>query len=291
METTDTFAGPELSKQEILDGPNAPVIVFDGVALAFDEKVILQNVSFTLLKGHTKIFLGASGAGKSTILKLILGLLKPDAGVIWVNGERVDAMNEREMMSVRADLGMVFQEGALFDSLTVAENVGYKLYEELRWPDDKVDARVREVLGFIGLAEFIDRMPSDLSGGQRRRVAIARAMASNPSLLLFDNPTTGLDPIIATTVDDEIVKLRDLQHVTSILVTHQIRDAFYIATHEAVCRDGRVRIVRADERRVAQAEFMVLHDGRIHFEGDAAELLSSRDAYLRSFLYRTLPPW
>ena len=147
METTDTFAGPELTKQEILDGPNAPIIVFDGVALAFDEKVILNDVSFTLLKGHTKIFLGASGAGKSTILKLILGLLKPDAGVIWVNGERVDGMNERELMTVRADLGMVFQEGALFDSLTVAENVGYKLYEELRWPDDKVDTRVREVLG------------------------------------------------------------------------------------------------------------------------------------------------
>src|SRR5215212_8463266 len=191
MQTTDTFAGPELTKQEILDGTNAPVIVFDGVALAFDEKVILKNVSFTLLKGHTKIFLGASGAGKSTILKLILGLLKPDSGVIWVNGERVDSMNEREMMVVRADLGMVFQEGALFDSLTVAENVGYKLYEELRWPDDKVDSRVREVLGFIGLGDFIDRMPSDLSGGQRRRVAIARAMAAKPRILLYDEPTTG----------------------------------------------------------------------------------------------------
>src|SRR5215212_4415595 len=194
MQTTDTFAGPELTKQQILDGPNAPVIVFDGVALAFDEKVILKNVSFTLLKGHTKIFLGASGAGKSTILKLILGLLKPDAGVIWVNGERVDAMNERELMAVPADLGFVCQEWALVDARTVAENPGYKLYEELRWPDDKVNSRVREVLGFIGLGDFIDRMPSELSGGQRRRVAIARAIASRPHLLLFDDPTTGLDP-------------------------------------------------------------------------------------------------
>src|SRR5215207_9161073 len=245
METTDTFAGPELTKREILDGPNAPIVVFDGVALAFDEKVILENVSFTLLKGHTKIFLGASGAGKSTILKLILGLLKPDAGVIWVNGERVDAMNERELMSVRADLGMVFQEGALFDSLTVAENVGYKLYEELRWPDDKVDARVREVLGFIGLAEFIDRMPSDLSGGQRRRVAIARAMAFKPRILLYDEATTGLDPITADTVDDEIIKLRDLENVSSIVVTHQLRDAFRVATHEAVRDGGDIEIVQA----------------------------------------------
>jgi phospholipid/cholesterol/gamma-HCH transport system ATP-binding protein len=161
-------------------GPGSPIVVFDKVNLAFDEKVILRDVSFTLLTGHTKIFLGASGAGKSTILKLIVGLLKPDSGVIWVNGERVDQMTEGQMMAIRADLGMVFQEGALFDSLTVAENVGYKLYEETDMPLDQVRARVEEVLGFIGLAEFIDRKPSELSGGQRRRVAIARAMAAKP---------------------------------------------------------------------------------------------------------------
>src|SRR5512147_1798079 len=152
-----------MTRQGILDEPGAPIVVFDRVSLAFDDKVILHEVSFTLIKGHTKIFLGASGAGKSTILKLILGLLKPDAGVIWVNGERVDAMSEKELMRVRADLGMVFQEGALFDSLTVRENVGYKLSEELRWRDDDVEKRVAEVLGFIGLGEFIDRMPSELS--------------------------------------------------------------------------------------------------------------------------------
>ena len=284
MQTTDTFAGPELTKQEILDGPNAPVVVFDGVALAFDEKVILKNVSFSLLKGHTKIFLGASGAGKSTILKLILGLLKPDAGVIWVNGERVDKMNEREMMSVRADLGMVFQEGALFDSLTVAENVGYKLYEELRWPDDQVDKRVREVLGFIGLGEFIDRMPSDLSGGQRRRVAIARAMAAKPRILLYDEPTTGLDPITATTVDEEIVKLRDIEGVSSIVVTHQLRDAFFVAGHRALRADGGVRIELADQQKSEEAEFIMLKDGCIIFEGPAGELKRSPDPYLKTFL-------
>jgi phospholipid/cholesterol/gamma-HCH transport system ATP-binding protein len=284
METTDTFSGPELTKQEVLDGPNAPVIVFDGVALAFDEKVILKNVSFTLLKGHTKIFLGASGAGKSTILKLILGLLKPDAGVIWVNGERVDAMNERELMAVRADLGMVFQEGALFDSLTVAENVGYKLYEELRWPDDKVDSRVREVLGFIGLGDFIDRMPSELSGGQRRRVAIARAMAAKPRILLYDEPTTGLDPITATTVDEEIVKLRDIEGVSSIVVTHQLRDAFFVAGHRALRADGRVHIESADQQKSEEAEFIMLKDGNIIFEGPAGELKRSSDPYLQTFL-------
>ena len=186
---------------------------------------------------------------------------------------------------------MLFQESALFDSLTVAENVGYRLYEETDMPADQVRSRIQEVLGFIGLGEYIDRMPSELSGGQRRRVAIARAMAAKPNLLLFDDPTTGLDPIIATTVDDEIVKLRDLGHVTSVVVTHQIRDAFYVATHEAVRTNGRPQILVASEARGERASFMVLHEGRIYFEGTAAALLASRDSYLREFLFMTLPPW
>ena len=282
MEQSTSY--PALSAREALDAIGAPVVVFDRVSLAFDEKVILQNVSFTLIKGHTKIFLGASGAGKSTILKLILGLLNPDSGVIWVNGERVDRMTEREMMRVRADLGMVFQEGALFDSLTVFENVGYKLYEELRWPPDRVESRVKEVLGFIGLAEYIDRMPSELSGGQRRRVAIARAMAAKPRVLLYDEPTTGLDPITATTVGEEIIKLRDLEGVSSILVTHQLRDAFFIATHAAV-RDGDGhRIVQADEDKSEEAEFIMLKDGGIIFEGPPGDLRRSDDPYLKTFL-------
>ena len=274
---------PEL--EEAL-GPGSPIVVFDKVNLAFDEKVILREVSFTLLTGHTKIFLGASGAGKSTILKLIVGLLKPDSGVIWVNGERVDQMSELQMMTVRADLGMVFQEGALFDSLTVAENVGYKLYEETKMPLEEVRARVEEVLGFIGLAEFIDRMPSELSGGQRRRVAIARAMAAKPRILLYDEPTTGLDPITSDTVDDEIMKLRDLENVSSIVVTHQLRDAFRIATNQAV-RDGQdVQIVTADAEKCEEAEFIMLKDGRIHFEGHTAELraATATDPYLKAFL-------
>ncbi|HXW04243.1 MAG TPA: ATP-binding cassette domain-containing protein, partial [Vicinamibacterales bacterium] len=261
------------------------IIVFDAVSLAFDEKEILRNVSFTLQTGHTKIFLGASGAGKSTILRLILGLLKPDAGRIFVNGERVDDMTEDQLMAVRADLGMVFQEGALFDSLTVRENVGYKLFEELNWPLDEVHVRVREVLGFIGLAEFIDRMPSELSGGQRRRVAIARAMAAKPRILLYDEPTTGLDPITALTVDEEIIKLRDLEGVSSILVTHQLRDAFYVAEHTAVRRSA-IAFERAAGSKADEAEFIMLRDGRIHFEGNASELRdrARADEYLQSFL-------
>jgi phospholipid/cholesterol/gamma-HCH transport system ATP-binding protein len=265
--------------------PDAPIVVFDDVSLAFDDAVVLRNISFTLLAGHTKIILGASGSGKSTTLKLILGLLTPDSGVIYVNGRRIDQMSEAELMAVRADLGMVFQEGALFDSLTVAENVGYKLYEETQMPADEVRNRVEEVLGFIGLGEYIDRMPSELSGGQRRRVAIARAMAAKPRLLLYDEPTTGIDPITAITVDNEIIKLRDFENVSSILVTHQLRDAFYVATHEAVRRDDGLILMRpADEYKCEEAEFIMLKEGRIAFEGHAAELRAASDSYLRSFL-------
>ena len=282
--TTDRAPRPALLDEALAFG--GPIIVFDDVWLAFDEKVILRDVSFTLQTGHTKIFLGASGAGKSTILRLILGLLKPDRGRIFVNGEQVDGMTEDELMAVRADLGMVFQEGALFDSLTVRENVGYKLYEELYWPLDKADTRVQEVLGFIGLGEFIDRMPSELSGGQRRRVAIARAMAAKPRILLYDEPTTGLDPITALTVDEEIIKLRDFEGVSSILVTHQLRDAFFVAEHTAVRQSSNVQFDRASEQKASEAEFIMLKDGTIHFEGNAEQLraFANRDEYVASFL-------
>jgi phospholipid/cholesterol/gamma-HCH transport system ATP-binding protein len=272
------------------DQATATAVAFDHVSFAFDDHVVLRDVSFSVPKGSMRIMLGASGAGKSVVLKLILGLLRPDSGRIFVDGQRTDSMMEPDLIRMRADIGMLFQENALFDSLTVAENVGYRLYEETDMPGDQVRRRVEEVLGFIGLGEYIDRMPAELSGGQRRRVAIARAMASKPSLLLFDDPTTGLDPVIATTVDDEIIKLRDLEQVTSIVVTHQIRDAFYVATHRAVRGDGGTRIVTGNGAAQA-ARFMVLHDGRIYFEGTPEALLASRDEYLREFLFMTLPPW
>jgi phospholipid/cholesterol/gamma-HCH transport system ATP-binding protein len=288
MRETRTAANPGTA-----DGAaTAPAVEFDRVSLAFDEHVVLRDLSFSVPKGSMRILLGASGSGKSVALKMILGLTRPDSGRVFVNGARVDDMRERDLMRIRADIGMLFQETALFDSLTVAENVGYRLDEETDTPPDQVRARVEEILAFIGLAEYIDRMPATLSGGQRRRVAIARAMAAKPGLLLFDDPTTGLDPVIATTVNDEIVKLRDLERVTAIVVTHQIRDAYYIATREAVrSADGAIEIRPASEQKAAATEFMVLHEGRIHFHGSATALLASEDPFLKEFLYRTLPPW
>ena len=281
---------PAVSNHGGAIGTAVDAVGFDHVTLAFDDNVVLRDVSFHVPVGHMTILIGGSGAGKSVVLRLILGLLKPDSGVIRINGERIDTLTEGQMMRVRDNIGMLFQESALFDSLTVAENVGYKLYEETDMPTDEVRRRVEEVLGFIGLEEYIDRMPSELSGGQRRRVAIARAMAARPRLLLFDEPTSGLDPITAKTVDAEIIKLRDVQHVTSILVTHQLQDAFYVATHEAVNQDGHFAIVPAQEGRIDDATFIMLKDGGISFEGDAAELRGSRDPYLKAFLSEWIPP-
>lgn len=268
-------------------------IAFERVSLAFDDHEVLRDLSFTVPKGDMRILFGASGAGKSVILKLALGLLKPDAGTILINGQRVDQMSERDLLKMRSDIGMVFQENALFDSLTVAQNVGFRLSEEAEMSEEQVDARIADVLGFVGLTEFADRMPSALSGGQRRRVGIARAMASKPQLLLFDDPITGLDPLIATTIDDEIVKLRDLEDVTTFVVTHQIRDAFYIAEHRAEQKDGTVGVIKTDFAQVEGVGFMVLRDGAIMFEGTATELLAARDGdpYLKEYLYKTLPPW
>ena len=280
----ETFQTRAAIAEAPMAGANDPIIVFDHVSLAFDDTVVLRDVSFELRRGHTKVILGASGAGKSISLKLILGLLKPDAGKVWVNGQLINDYTEDQMMKVRADIGMVFQEGALFDSLTVAENVGYKLYEETDQPLEAVRKRVEEVLGFVRLSQFIDRKPSELSGGQRRRVAIARAMTVKPGILLYDEPTTGLDPITSTTIDEEIVKLRDFEEVTSILVTHQLRDAFFVATQEAVKQGDKVDFVDAGPVKMQEAEFMMLKDGLIIFEGTADELRASTDAYIQAFL-------
>ena len=267
-----------------------PAVEFEHVALAFDDDVVLRDVSFTVPHGKMTILIGASGSGKSVVLKLILGLLRPDAGIIRVNGTRIDNVPEARLIKARDDIGMLFQESALFDSLTVAENVGYKLYEETDMPAKEVRDRVEEVLGFIGLAEYLDRLPSELSGGQKRRVAIARAMAARPRLLLFDEPTSGLDPIIAKTVDAEILKLRDLEKVTSILVTHQLQDAFYVATHRAVTRNGAVAIELAPEGASENAEFLMLKDGGIYFQGKARELLASPDPFIVRFMSDWVPP-
>jgi len=273
------------------DAPAPASIVVEHVSFAFDDHEVLRDISFSMPKGSMRFLLGASGSGKSVLLKLILGLLRPDSGTICVNGQRIDQLPEPDLLRIRSDIGMVFQENALFDSLTVAENVGYRLYEESDMSLDDVRARVEQVLGFVSLGEVIDRMPSELSGGQRRRVAVARAMASRPGLLLFDDPTTGLDPVTATSVDDEVVKLRDLENVTCIVATHQIRDAFYIATHGATRDKADVRVTKSDDAKATHAEFMVLHEGRFVFQGGAADLHASDDTYLKEFLFKTLPPW
>lgn len=265
-------------------GPSsAPVISFRDVWLSFDRP-ILKGVSFDLHPGATKIILGGSGSGKTTILRLILGLLQPDSGAVSVDGALVSGLSEDELREIRLKIGMVFQEGALFDSLTVGENVGYRLNED-ELPAEETEARVREMLGFVELSPFYEKMPSELSGGQRRRVAVARALASRPGIMLYDEPTTGLDPITATTITDLIVKVRDLDGVTSILVTHQLRDAYNVARTFVWRQNGDfVYTAVSDLRIVAGTEFLMLREGEVAFEGSAYDLQTSKDPYLREFL-------
>src|SRR5439155_11684687 len=264
--------------------PDEPVISFRDVHLSFDRP-ILQGVSFDLAPGTTKVILGGSGSGKTTILRLILGLLKPDAGSIHVDGADVGHMVEEDLRPVRLKLGMVFQEGALFDSLTVGENVGYRLVEDGNVSEADIEARVREMLGFVGLETFYGRMPSELSGGQRRRVAFARALVARPQLMLYDEPTTGLDPITSTTITDLIVKFRDLDGVTSILVTHQLRDAFNVARTFMARENGQfLPKVVEDLSTLEGTEFMMLRQGVVEFKGTPHELKTSEEPYLREFL-------
>jgi phospholipid/cholesterol/gamma-HCH transport system ATP-binding protein len=262
----------------------APIVAFRDVYLSFDRPV-LRGVSFDLQPGTTKVILGGSGSGKTTILRLILGLLRPESGSVQVEGVEVTALSEEDLRDVRLKVGMVFQEGALFDSLTVGDNVGYRLVESGEMGPEDVEERVREMLGYVGLAPYHDHMPSQLSGGQRRRVAVARALVGRPRLMLYDEPTTGLDPITATTITDLIVKVRDLDGVSSILVTHQLRDAFNVA-RTSMRREGDevVSTVADDLRTLHGTGFLMLREGRVHFEGSPHELRTASDEYLREFL-------
>ena len=265
------------------------IISFHDVWYAYPEApdYALRDVSFDLQTGGTEIILGGSGSGKSTILKLILGLIKPESGSIKVQGEEITEMDENGLMGIRACIGMVFQEGALFDSLTVAENIGYRLRDYEHMSDEEIEERVRRMLGLVEMEEFYDRMPSELSGGQRRRVAVARAMAHQPSLILYDEPTTGLDPIIASTVCDLIVKLRDLEGVSSVLVTHQLRDAFQISQSFVLMRDGSITYQRIEDlESLVGTHFLVLDDGEVVFRGLQKELWETSHPYVRKFLPR-----
>jgi phospholipid/cholesterol/gamma-HCH transport system ATP-binding protein len=264
---------------------NEPVLEMQNVVKFYSgDKPVLNGVSFRLYRGETKIIIGASGSGKSTILKLIMGLEKPDEGKIFVEGEDITPMNEQDLVHIRQKIGMVFQESALFDSLTVRENVAYRLYE-LNVDEDDIDARVRESLGFVGLEEAIDKMPSELSGGMKRRVALARALISQPEIMLYDEPTAGLDPITSKRINELIIALRDIRSVTGVFVTHRMRDAFTLATEYATNGTNRIDFhTEGGFLCIANTRFLMLRDGRIIFEGPDEVLRRSSDEYVKKFL-------
>ncbi|CAN5503019.1 ABC transporter ATP-binding protein [soil metagenome] len=262
-----------------------PAIEFRDVYLAFDDKIILDGVSFTVRRGETKVILGRSGGGKSTAIRLILGLLKPDAGQILIDGEDITDYNEVEMMNVRKKIGMVFQEGALFDSLSVYDNVAYRLHEQ-RVDEEEVEKEVRRMLKFVDLEDAIDKMPAELSGGMRRRVGIARALVGDPQILMFDEPTAGLDPPTARTICELAIKLRDLEDVSSIFVTHEMKNVEYLSSeHATVNEDGEVVFEMEGEKLcLINTEIIMLREGKIIFSGKDEELFASKNPYIQKFM-------
>jgi phospholipid/cholesterol/gamma-HCH transport system ATP-binding protein len=263
-----------------------PAIEFRDVCLAFDEKVILDHISFTVRRGETKLILGRSGGGKSTIIRLILGLLKPDSGQILIDGEDITDLTEEELMEVRHKIGMVFQEGALFDSLSVYENVAYRLREQ-NVDEVEIETEVRRMLRFVDLEDAIDKMPIELSGGMRRRVGIARALIGDPQIVLFDEPTAGLDPPTARTICELAIKLRDLQDVSSIFVTHEMNNVRYLASEYAtVDAQGQVIYEKEGERLcLINTQIMMLRDGNVIFSGTDEKLNKNEDPYIRRFIH------
>src|SRR3954463_10120277 len=262
-----------------------PAIEFHDVDLAFDDVVVLDHVSFTVRRGETKIVLGGSGTGKSTIINLILGLIKPDGGRIIIDGEDITDYTEPDMMSVRKKIGMVFQEGALFDSLSVYENVAYRLNEE-GIDADEVEHEVRRMLRFVNLEDAIDKMPIELSGGMRRRVGVARALVGDPKIVMFDEPTAGLDPPTARTICELAMKLRDLEDVSSIFVTHEMNNLDYLSSEYAIVDDqGNVEFELEGERLcLINTEVIMLRDGKITFSGKDEQLRASPDPYIHRFI-------
>lgn len=268
------------------DDPEQRIIVFEDVGIAFDELVVLDGVSFALHKGETKILLGVAGSGKSLLLKLALGLLKPDRGHIWVLGEDVTEMREKDLFELRRRIGMVFQESALFDSLTVRDNVSFRLQEE-HVADDEVERRVRESLRFVELEHTVDLFPAELSGGMRRRVAIARAIINRPEVLLYDSPTGGLDPVTSTTIVELIVKQRDVYHTSALMVTHRLQDAFTMATHYYDTAANQMKPLagaHGEPKINLETTFVILKDGKVIFDGNAPELARTPDEYIREYI-------
>lgn len=264
--------------------PTGSVIVFEDVHLAFEDNEVLRGVSFHLPLGETKALFGVAGSGKSTILKLALGLLAPDSGRITVLGNEVTQLPEQDLFPMRGRLGMVFQESALFDSLTVKENVAYRLTEEHGVYDDEIDLRVRECLRFVELEHTLDLFPSELSGGMRRRVAIARAIITQPELLLYDSPTGGLDPVTSNTIVELIMKQRDVYRTSSLLVTHRLQDAFTLATHEFDKQSNQLRALPRGQYCNVPMSFLILRDGKVTFDGDIRQLAHTKDEYIREYI-------
>ena len=265
-------------------GPATLAIEFENVSLAFEEKQVLDGISFQLLQGETKSIFGIAGSGKSTLLKLALGLIRPDSGRIFVLGEEVTAMTENQLFELRRRVGIVFQESALFDSLTVRENVAFRLYEEGTVSEEEIDKRVREALSFVELEHTVDMFPSELSGGMRRRVGIARTIITHPEVLLYDSPTGGLDPVTSTTIVELIIKQRDLFKISSLLVTHRLQDAFTMGTHYFDRKENRMKPLPPHIRAEVPMGFIILRDGKIIFDGDLKSLRETRDEYIREYI-------
>ena len=256
-------------------------VVFDNVSIAFEDNVVLDGVSFHLPRGDTKALFGVAGSGKSIILKLAMGLMMPDSGRIFLLGQEVTSMSEQQLFELRRRVGIVFQESALFDSLRVRENVAFRMMEE-HLSEEEIDRRVREVLRFVELERTIDMLPSELSGGMRRRVAIARAIITQPEVLLYDSPTGGLDPVTSNTIVELIVKQRDVYKTSALMVTHRLQDAFTMATHEF--HDEKMVALPKGQRAEVPMSFLLLRDGKIIFDGDLRELAASRDPYIREYI-------
>ncbi len=259
-----------------------PVVVVEDVSIIFDVKPVLQNISFTVQRGETRIILGPAGGGKSVLMKLVNGLLKPDSGTIRVFGEDVTEMPEVDLFKLRGRIGMVFQESALFDSLSVGDNVAYRLHED-HIAEEEVHQRVIEALRFVELENTYEKFPPELSGGMRRRVSIARAIISKPDLILYDSPTGGLDPITSTTIIDLVIKQRDVTHTTALVITHRLQDAFLLARNRFNSETGKVEQIPnggIDD----STKFLVLNEGRIVFDGTTHELVHSSDPWLKEYL-------
>lgn len=261
---------------------DTPMVEFRNVSIRFDDNHVLKKISFRVMRGETRIILGPAGVGKSVLMKLANGLMLPDSGEILIFAKSLAAMTDAEMYEMRAHIGMVFQESALFDSLNVEDNVAYRLNEEHVEPAEIRD-RVVEVLQFVELEKAIDKFPSELSGGMRRRVSIARAIINKPDLILYDSPTGGLDPITSTTIVELVVKQRDVTHTTSLLITHRLQDAFTLATHRYDASTGHMEKI-PNNGIDDSTKFLVLHEGRVVFDGTTHELVHSEDPWLRDYI-------